>query len=34
MFGAELGITKDELCLEISRSFFCRVSISKALGCR
>ena len=34
MFGAELGISKHELCLEISRSFFCRVSISKALGHR
>lgn len=34
MFGTELGISKDELCLEISHSFFCRVSISKALGHR
>ena len=34
MFGAELRISKDELCLEISCCFFCRVSISKALGHR
>lgn len=34
MFGAELRISKDELCLGISCCFFCRVSISKALGHR